>query len=61
MVEIRIDELHDYMEDYYGTATFNGFPAAIMDAADVESISPYELCEKAEEMGIDLNDFTEDK
>ena len=61
MAEIRIDELRDYMEDYYGTAAFNGFPAAIMDVADIESMSPYELCQKAEDMGIDLRRFAEDE
>ena len=58
-MEIRVDtdRLRDYMEDEYGTAAFNGFPAAMVDAWEVESMSGYELCEKAEEMGIDLRDF----
>lgn len=57
MATIDVDALRDYMEDYYGTAMFNGFPPALMDLADVSSMSPYELCEKAEEEGIDLRRF----
>lgn len=45
------------MTDYFGTAMFNGFPAAILDLSDVESMSGYELCQKAESLGIDLRDF----
>ena len=61
MAEIRVDELRDYMEDYCGTAAFNGFPAAMMDVIDIDNMDPYELCQKAEDMGIDLEDFAEDE
>ena len=60
MARIDIDELRDYMEDYTGAAAFNGFPAAILDTIDIENMDPYELCEKAEEMGVDLNRFRVD-
>ena len=55
-MEIRVDayRLRDYLKDEYGTAAFNGSPAAIVDAWDVDRMSEYELCEKAEAMGIDL-------
>ena len=57
MALIDVDALRDYLEDYCGTAVFNGFPAALVDLADVSGMSGYELCEKAEELGIDLERF----
>lgn len=57
MAAIDIDALRDYMEDCCGTAMFNGFPPALMDLADVSSMSPYELCQKAEKEGVDLRCF----
>ena len=45
-MEIRVDadRLRDYLKDEYGTAAFNGSPAAIVDAWDVDRMSGYELC-----------------
>lgn len=57
MATIDVDKLRDYMTDYFGTAMFNGFPAAILDLSDIESMSGHELCQKAESLGIDLRDF----
>ena len=57
MATIDVDKLRDYMTDYFGTAMFNGFPAAILDLSDIESMGAYELCQKAESLGIDLRDF----
>lgn len=58
-MEIRVDadRLRDYLKDEYGTAAFNGSPAAIVDAWDADRMSGYELCEKAEAMGVDLRRF----
>ena len=53
MATIDVDALREYMEDYCGTAMFGGFPAAVLDLAQVESMDGYELCQKAESMGID--------
>ena len=36
---------------------FNGFPAALLDLADIESMDGIELCKKAESLGIDLTQF----
>lgn len=58
MATINVDALREYMRDYYGTAMFSGFPVALLDLSDIDSMDPYELCEKAEEMGIDLTRFT---
>lgn len=57
MATIDVDKLRDYMTDYFGTAMLNGFPAAILDLSDIESMSGHELCQKAESLGIDLHDF----
>lgn len=57
MATIDVDKLRDYMTDYFGTAVFDGFPAAILDLSDIESMSGHELCQKAESLGIDLHDF----
>ena len=57
MATIDVDALRDYMEDRYGTAMFNGLPPALMDLADVSSMSAQELCQKAEREGVDLRHF----
>ncbi len=54
---IDVDALRDYLLDYCGTAMFGGFPAALLDVADVERMSGRELCRKAEELGVDLRRF----
>lgn len=43
--------------DYFGTAVFGGFPVAVVDLFEIEHMSGSELCEKAEQMGIDLRKF----
>ena len=53
MATIDVDKLRDYMTDYL----FDGFPAAILDLSDIESMSGDEFCQKAESLGIDLRDF----
>lgn len=57
MATIDVDALRDCMEDYCGTAMFSGFPAAVVDLADVERADGQELCEMAERMGVDLRRF----
>ena len=60
MANINVDELRDYLEDYCGSATFSGFPGAVADLAEIGDADDYELCEKAEELGIDLERFAID-
>ena len=45
------------MEDYCGTAAAAGFDTAVFDLADIDDANGYELCEKAEELGVDLEQF----
>lgn len=59
-MQIDVEALREYLVDYCGTAVLGGFPAAMMDLADVEGMSPLELCQKAEDMGIDLRRFEVD-
>ena len=54
MALIDIDALRDCLLDCCGTAMFSGFPAALLDVADIERMSGEELCRKAEELGVDL-------
>lgn len=60
MATIDVDRLRTYLEDYAGTAAFGGLPAALVEVFDVEGMDPHELCERAEELGIDLGDFATD-
>ena len=57
MATIDVDALRDYLLGYYGSAMMTGFPAALLDVADVEHASNEELCRMAEEMGVDLSRF----
>ena len=57
MLTIGVDKLRDYMRNYFGTAMMGGFPAAILDFADIDSMSGEELCKTAEDNGIDLRAF----
>lgn len=54
---IDIDRLREYLRDYCGTAAYGGFPAALLDLADIDALNDRELCEKAEELGVDLRRF----
>ena len=53
-IQVDVDRLREYMLDEFGSAIFNGFPAAVIDAWEIENMDGYELCQKAEELGIDL-------
>ena len=59
MMEGRIDisRLKRDLIDYYGTASFSGFPVAMMDVIDVESASFEELLEFANKAGFDIRKY----
>ena len=48
---IDVDALKAYLQDYYGTAMMGGFSVALLDLADLDSMSGQELCELAEREG----------
>ena len=56
MAEIDVDELRDYgrLLRHGGRS---GFDTAVFDLADIDDADGYELCEKAEELGVDLGQF----
>ena len=56
-MEIDVSKLRDDLENYYGTAAFSGFPAALIDLAQVESASPQELVELSRRAGLELRDY----
>lgn len=58
MAIIDAAKLRDYMEDHYGTAAFNGFPAAMADLIELSDLNDYELCDYAEQHGVDLTEFS---
>lgn len=60
MVEIDVGALREHLIDLCGTAAFSGFPAAFMDLASIERMDSYELCLKADSMGVDLRRFEAD-
>lgn len=57
MAQIDVDALRDHMADLCGTAAFSGFPAALIDLAEIERMSDWSLCQKAESLGVDLREF----
>lgn len=61
MAKIDADELRDYLEEYCGSAAFSGFSGAMADLAEIEDADDYELCEKAETLGVDLEQFMVDE
>ena len=46
------DSAREALRDYYGTAMVNGFPMAVIDLADVDSMSDEEAIEEAIENGL---------
>lgn len=56
-IQIDIDALRDYLMDFCGSAIFSGFPAAIIGVTEVESADGYELCQIAEQLGVNLRQF----
>ena len=61
MAEIDVEELRDHLRDVCGSAMMGGLPSALLDLAEIEEADGCELCEKAEELGVDLRDFRVDR
>lgn len=57
MATIDVDELRDYLRDYYGTAMMAGLWPALGDLGQIDALDGYELCELAEREGVDLQQF----
>ena len=59
-IEVNVDQLRESLLDCAGSAAGVGFPAAMLDVADIEDESPQELLARAEREGLDLRDFAVD-
>ena len=57
MATIDVEALRRYLMEKCGSAAFSGFPAALLDVADIERMDGRELCRKAESMGVNLSKF----
>ncbi len=57
MDEVDEEALRERLMDECGTAMFGGFPAALLDVADIESASSDELLEMAERLGVDPEEY----
>ena len=57
MGEFDEEALRERLMDECGTAMFGGFPAALLDVADIESASSDELFEMAERLGVDPEEY----
>ena len=55
MQEIDFERLRVDLVDYFGSAMFNGFPAAVIDGTQVEIASNEQLIQIAQSNGFDLN------
>lgn len=56
MDELDEEALRQRLMDECGTAMFGGFPAALLDVADIEFASSDELLEIAERLWVDLEE-----
>lgn len=59
-IEVDVGQLRESLLDRAGSAAGAGFPAAMLDAMDIEDESPQELLARAERAGLDLRDFAVD-
>ena len=57
MDELDEEALRERLMDECGTAMFGGFPAALLDVADIESASSDELLEMAERLGVESEEY----
>ncbi len=61
MVQMKIDIealRKDLEEDYLAAYFAGGFGAALIEASDIEGMSPEELVEFAQKQGVDLNRYS---
>ena len=56
-IDVDVDQLRESLLDRAGSAAGVGFPAAMLDVADIEDESPQELLDRAEREGLNLRAF----
>lgn len=59
-VLIDVDRLRRDLMDYFGTATFSGFPMAVIDLAKIERATDSEIVRIAEKNGFNLRKYIVD-
>ena len=57
MDELDEEALRERLMDECGTAMFGGFPAALLDVADIESASGDELLKMADRLGVGPEEY----
>ena len=57
MDELDEEALRERLMDECGTAMLGGFPAALLDVADIESASGDELLKMAERLGVGPEEY----
>ena len=60
MAKYNTRKLRRDLMDKYGTAMYSGFPMAVIDLSDIESMSDEELLEYAQNQGIDIEKYNEE-
>lgn len=55
---IDFDRLRCDLTDYYGTAAFSGFPAAIIDVGKVQRASEEDLIIISKQLRVDLSKYS---
>ena len=61
MNEIDYEKLREDLIDYYGTASYNGFPMAIIELSNVENASYEELINIAIKNNFNLNNYKKEE
>lgn len=61
MNEIDYEKLRNDLIDYYGTASYNGFPMAIIELSNVENASYEELINIAIKNNFNLNNYKKEE
>lgn len=59
-IEVDVGQLRESLLDRAGSAAGVGFPAAMLDAMDIEDESPQELLARAERADLEPRDFAVD-
>jgi len=59
MSQVDVDKLREDLEDYFGTAMFNGNPQAMIELEEVKRAGEQELISLAQRCGFNINNYIE--
>ena len=57
MQQFDLERLRKDLKDYYGTAMFNGNPAALMELSHISGLSNEEILDFAKKIGMNLDKY----